>query len=60
MALSLEGRTALMIGASKGGGKGIALELARCGCDVVVNYHSDRAGGEALFTHPNWPYPVAG
>ena len=28
-------------------GKGIALELARCGCDVAVNYHSDAAGAAA-------------
>ncbi len=43
----LEGRTALVTGASKGVGKGIALELARCGCDVGVNYHSDAAGARA-------------
>ena len=47
MALPLEGRTALVTGASKGVGKGIALELARGGCDVAVNYHSDAAGAEA-------------
>ena len=47
MAILLESRTALVTGASKGVGKGIALELARCGCDVAVNYHSDRAGAEA-------------
>ena len=47
MALSLEGRSALVTGASKGVGKGIALELARCGCNVAINYHSDRAGAEA-------------
>ncbi len=46
MALSLESKTALVTGASKGVGKGIALELARCGCHVAVNYHSDRAGAE--------------
>jgi NAD(P)-dependent dehydrogenase (short-subunit alcohol dehydrogenase family) len=31
-------------GASKGVGKGIALELARSGCDVAVNYNSDAKG----------------
>jgi NAD(P)-dependent dehydrogenase (short-subunit alcohol dehydrogenase family) len=40
----LENRTALVTGASKGIGKGIALELARLGCDVAVNYNSDREG----------------
>src|ERR1044071_139577 len=44
MALPLESKTALVTGASKGVGKGIALEMARCGCDVAVNYHSDKAG----------------
>jgi NAD(P)-dependent dehydrogenase (short-subunit alcohol dehydrogenase family) len=47
MALSLESKTALVTGASKGVGKGIALELARAGCDVAVNYNSDRAGADA-------------
>jgi NAD(P)-dependent dehydrogenase (short-subunit alcohol dehydrogenase family) len=46
MALVLDSRTALVTGASKGVGKGIALELARRGCDVAVNYNSDRAGAE--------------
>jgi NAD(P)-dependent dehydrogenase (short-subunit alcohol dehydrogenase family) len=44
MALPLESKTALVTGASKGVGKGIALELARAGCDVAINYHSDREG----------------
>lgn len=48
MALSLESKTALVTGASKGVGKGIALELARRGCRVAVNYNSDRAGAEAV------------
>lgn len=43
----LEGRKALVTGASKGVGKGIALELAREGCDVAVNYNTDAAGAEA-------------
>lgn len=47
MALPLETRTALVTGASKGVGKGIALELARCGCDIAVNCNSDTKGAEA-------------
>lgn len=42
----LEGRTALVTGASKGVGKGIALGLGEAGCDVAVNYFTDRKGGE--------------
>jgi len=44
---TLSSKTALLTGASKGVGKGIALELARCGCDVAVNYNSDAAGAAA-------------
>ncbi len=47
MPLPLEGKVALVTGASKGVGKGIALELARAGCDVAVNYNSDAAGADA-------------
>ncbi len=47
MALPLESKTALVTGASKGIGSGIAIELARCGCDVVVNYNGARAGAES-------------
>jgi NAD(P)-dependent dehydrogenase (short-subunit alcohol dehydrogenase family) len=47
MALPLDGKKALVTGASKGVGKGIALELGRAGCDVAINYHSDHAGADA-------------
>lgn len=41
-------KTALVTGASKGIGKGIAIELANAGYRVLVNYNSDRAGAEAV------------
>jgi len=45
--VSLESKNALVTGASKGVGKGIALEMARSGATVAVNYHRDAAGAEA-------------
>jgi NAD(P)-dependent dehydrogenase (short-subunit alcohol dehydrogenase family) len=42
----LDGRNALITGASKGVGRGIALELARRGANIAVNYNSDRIGAE--------------
>jgi NAD(P)-dependent dehydrogenase (short-subunit alcohol dehydrogenase family) len=41
MPFALESKIALVTGGGKGVGKGVALELARCGCDLVVNYGSD-------------------
>jgi len=35
-----EGQSAIVTGASRGVGKGIALALAREGCRIAVNYHS--------------------
>ena len=43
-------RVALVTGASRGIGKGIAVELARIGYDVVINYASNAAAAEAACT----------
>ncbi len=38
------GQTALVTGGSKGIGQAICVELARCGCRVIINYRSDEMG----------------
>jgi 3-oxoacyl-[acyl-carrier protein] reductase len=44
MDINLAGKVAVVTGASKGIGAGIALELARLGANVVINYRSDIEG----------------
>ena len=45
---SLEGKTALVTGASRGIGRAIAAELAAAGANVVVGYRSGQEEAEAL------------
>ena len=45
---SLSDKTALVTGASRGIGRGIALSLAKVGADVAVNYHSNKEEAEKV------------
>jgi 3-oxoacyl-[acyl-carrier protein] reductase len=44
----LAGRTCVITGSSRGIGREIAFEFARCGAEVVVNYRSSEAEAEAV------------
>jgi 3-oxoacyl-[acyl-carrier protein] reductase len=47
---SLDGKVALVTGASRGIGRAIALELGRAGADVVLSYRTGRDEAEAVAT----------
>jgi NAD(P)-dependent dehydrogenase (short-subunit alcohol dehydrogenase family) len=46
--LFLEGKRAVVTGASRGLGRGIAISLARAGADVAVGYRRDRRAAEEV------------
>jgi len=47
--MSLKGKVAIVTGASRGIGKGIATELAKAGACVVINYKSNDEAAEKTF-----------
>lgn len=45
----LSGKVAIVTGASRGIGRGIAIELAKEGASIVINYSRDAAGAEEVY-----------
>ena len=45
---SLHGKVALVTGASRGVGRGCALELAKRGCSVIVNYANSKSSADEV------------
>ncbi len=45
-AIDLSGKTALVTGSSRGIGRASAMHLAEAGCDLVINYKTNREAGE--------------
>ena len=46
--IDLTGKVALITGSSRGIGRGCAVEMAKAGADVTVNYHRHRDEAEAV------------
>ncbi len=46
--MNIQGKAAVVTGASRGVGEATALTLARGGCSVLVNYSSSRPEAEAV------------
>ncbi len=48
MKLALEGQTALVTGGAVRLGRGMSLELARLGSDIIIHYHDSKAAAQSL------------
>ena len=46
--MRLEGKKAIVTGAGRGIGRAIALNFAREGADILVNYHSNDAAAQEV------------